>query len=60
LTGFGSKASSLVCRLESLGIPLKARFLRESNRIEEGGTGSQKLALDQRSVPRQRKAGLSP
>ena len=36
-----SKASSLVCRLESLGIPLKARILRESNGIEDGGTGSQ-------------------
>ena len=36
-----SKASSLVCRLESLGIPLKARILRESNGIEESGTGSQ-------------------
>jgi hypothetical protein len=26
LTGLGSKASSLVCRLENLGIPLKAHI----------------------------------
>jgi len=41
LRGFGPRLSSLVCRLESLGIPLKARILRESNGIEDGGTGSQ-------------------
>src|SRR5215472_15385268 len=38
LTGFGSKASSLVCRLDSLRIPLKPRTLRDHNGIEEGGT----------------------
>ena len=41
LRGFGPRLSSLVCRLESLGIPLKARILLESNGIEDGGTGSQ-------------------
>jgi len=38
LIGFGSKASSLVCRLESLRISLKPRTLRDHNGIEEGGT----------------------
>jgi len=33
LIGLGSKASSLVCLLESLGIPLKARILRESRSL---------------------------
>src|SRR5215831_3361070 len=37
LTGFDSKASSLVCRLESLRIPLKARICTKA-------TGSKKAA----------------
>jgi len=40
LTGFGSKASLLVCRLESLRISAEGTHLREGNGIEEGGTAS--------------------
>jgi len=60
LTGFGSKASSLVCRLESLRIPLKACICAKA-------TGSKKAAR-RREVrlgfgtfdPASAQAGLSP
>ena len=60
MRGFGSKASSLVCRLESLRIPLKARILRDGNGIEEGGTRREVGPWIRILVPRQRNRVCRP